>query len=257
MVTRLSLPERQSQILSLIQEQNHVLVTDLSARFGVSLVTVRNDLEALEKAGHIVRSHGGAIMRPVAKREPGFAIRQRLRVAEKERIAVAAASIVREGDCVFLDASTTAWYVARQLREYHELTVITNGLFVALEFLDSPQVTVILPGGTLRAASGSLVGQNGLGMLDKYNIQKGFFGAWGLSLREGLTDVNEHEVDLKHYIVERCREVIGIMDAGKWGDVSVFTFAALEQIQRIISDSAAPAEMVSALRERGIEVTLV
>jgi DeoR family transcriptional regulator of aga operon/DeoR family fructose operon transcriptional repressor len=253
---RLSLPERQAQILALIQEQNHVLVGDLAARFGVSVVTVRNDLEALEKVGHVVRSHGGAILRPLARREPGFAIRQRLRVSEKERIAGAAASLVREGDCVFLDASTTAWYIARQLRDYHELTVVTNGLFVALEFLDSPHVTVIVPGGTLRTTSGSLVGQNGLGMLDKYNVQKGFFGAWGLSLREGLTDVNEHEVDLKHYMVQRCREVIGIMDGSKWGEVSVFSFAPLEQVHRIISDSAVPADMVGALRERGIEVML-
>jgi DeoR/GlpR family transcriptional regulator of sugar metabolism len=249
--------ERHSQILSLIQTTTYVSVAELSQRFSVSPVTVRDDLVALEKLGQIVRNHGGAMVRPIAKREPGFALRQRLQVAEKQRIACFAATLVREGECIFLDASTTAWYLARELKNVRELTVITNGLFIASEFLDSPNVTVVVPGGALRLASASLVGQDGVYMVEKYNVQKGFFGARGLSPQEGLTDVNESEVALKRRMAELCREVIGILDASKWGEISVFSFALPNQIQRIISDIAAPAEMALSLRDQAIDVTLV
>jgi len=164
---------------------------------------------------------------------------------------------VRDGDAIALDASTTAWQVARHLKDRRELTVVTNGLFIALEFVDSPGVTVVMPGGTLRAASASLVGDEGTCILERYHVQKGFFSAGGFTLEEGLTDTSQYEVDLKQRMVERSKSVVALVDSSKWGQVSFASLASVAQLDHVITDDSAPPEMVAALRQQGIEVTLV
>lgn len=257
MADKLFLQERLEQIAALVQEQGRVSVAELSERFGVSAVTIRNDLAVLEQRGVLFRTHGGAMSRPGGGSELAFDFRRGLRTAEKDRIGRAAAEMVLDGEAIALDASTTAWHVARCLKDRRELTVVTNGVFVALEFLDSPGVTVVMPGGSLRAASASLVGDLGVNILQRYNVQKGFFGARGFTIAEGLTDVNQYEVELKRHMVDRCKEVIAVVDSSKWGQVAFATFASLDQIDCVISDAGAPAEMVATLNEKGIKTRLV
>jgi DeoR/GlpR family transcriptional regulator of sugar metabolism len=249
--------ERLDQILDLVRGRSRVSVAELSRRFAVSPMTIRSDLASLEQQGLLVRTHGGAVLKPDSNQEPAFMLRKEHHSAEKERIGRAAAALVGDGESIALDASTTSWQVARRLKDRRELTVVTNGLFIALELVDSPGVTVVMPGGTLRPASTSLVGDIGACLLDRYHVQKGFFGARGFSLPEGLTDVNQYEVELKKLLVERSKEVIAVVDASKWGQLAFATFAPLEAISRVITAGPAPAEMVSALRERGIAVDLV
>jgi DeoR/GlpR family transcriptional regulator of sugar metabolism len=258
MTGKLYLQERLDQIAALIQEQGRASVADLCDRFGVSAVTIRSDLSVLQQQGLIVRTHGGAVARPNRDTDlPAFTLRKEMHLAEKQRIGQATAELVRDGDSIALDASTTAWQVARRLRDRRELTVITNGLFIALEFLDSPGVTVVMPGGTLRVASASLVGDQGARILDRYHVQKGFFGAGGFTLEEGLTDTDQYEVELKRHMAARSKKVIAIVDSSKWGQVTFAPLIATDHLHHIITGSAAPADMVAALRQRGIEVTLV
>lgn len=258
MTQRLFLQERLDQIVTLLQEEGRVSVADLSAHFGVSAVTIRNDLTSLEQQGLLVRTHGGAVTRQDLNMEPpAFALRKELHQAEKERIGRAAATLVRDGDSVALDASTTAWQIARHLKDRQELTVVTNGLFIALEFLDSPGVTVVMPGGALRVASASLVGDDGACILDRYHVQKGFFGAGGFTIEEGLTDTNQYEVELKQRMVKRSKQVIAVVDSSKWGQVTFASLATVAELDHVITDEAAPEAMVVELRARGIDVTLV
>jgi len=116
---------------------------------------------------------------------------------------------------------------------------------------------VVLVGGTLRRDTASLVGTDGLDMLRKYNIQKGFFGAHGISLAEGLTDVSADEAEVKRPLVAVCRQVIAVLDATKWGRVGLASFAHLEQIDGVITDRHAPSDLVEQVRSLGIEVVLV
>lgn len=259
MVTeRLFLQERLDQILVVLQDQGRVSVSELRERFGVSAVTIRNDLATLERQGRLLRTHGGAVPSPSPSTEPpAFDLRKDLHRDEKERIGRAAAALVRDGDSIVLDASTTAWQIARNLKDRRELTVITNGLFIALEFIDSPGVTVVMPGGQLRVASASLVGADGACILDHRHVQRGFFGAGGFALEEGLTDTNLHEVELKQRMLARCKQVVAIVDSSKWGEVTFAPLASVEQLDRVITDDGAPADMVAALRERGIDVSLM
>jgi DeoR/GlpR family transcriptional regulator of sugar metabolism len=114
-----------------------------------------------------------------------------------------------------------------------------------------------MPGGTLRVASASLVGNEGSCILERYHVQKGFFGAGGFTLEEGLTDTNQYEVELKRRMAERSKQVIAVVDSSKWGHVTFAPLAAVGQLAHVITDRAAPAAMVTALRERGVTVTLV
>ena len=258
MAQKLFLEERLDRITALLVEQGRVSVSDLSERFGVSPVTIRNDLGTLEQRGRLVRTHGGAMSLPASGTElPAFALRKELHLHQKEQIGRAAAALVRDGDSIALDASTTAWQIARHLKDRHELTIVTNGLYVALEFLDSPSVTVVMPGGSLRAASASLVGDQGACILDRYHVQKGFFGAGGFTLEEGLTDTSQYEVELKRRMVQRSKQLIAVIDSSKWGQVAFASLAGVDELDHVISDQAAPPHMVDKLRNAGIRVTLV
>jgi DeoR/GlpR family transcriptional regulator of sugar metabolism len=255
---RLFLEERLDRILAMLQDRGRVSVAELSQQFEVSAVTIRHDLTTLEQRGFLVRTHGGAMLKPNAGTDlPAFALRKELHLAEKQRIGQAAADLVGDGESIVLDASTTAWQIARHLKARKELTVVTNGLFIALEFVESPGVTVVMPGGSLRPASASLVGDQGACILERYHVQKGFFGAGGFTLEEGLTDTDQYEVELKRRMVERAKEVIAVVDSSKWGQVTFAPLVSVDQLQRVITDTSAPRAMVAALRERGITVTQV
>ncbi|MBC8447445.1 MAG: DeoR/GlpR transcriptional regulator [Chloroflexi bacterium] len=254
----LTAPERQQEILTLLQQQKRVSVTDLSHHFGVSTVTIRADLSELERRGLLTRTHGGAMPpAPIIEPEPAFAQRRLSHREEKQRIGAAAAALVHDGEAIALDASTSALAVAEQIKDRRELTVVTNGLMIAIELADAPGISVMMPGGLLRSEAFSLVSGMGNDCLAQLNISKGFFGARGLTIDEGLTDVDNFEVEMKRALVAACKEVIAVVDSSKWGHLAVASFASLEQLDHAIADVAAPADMVADLCAQGIEVTLV
>ena len=250
------LAERRYAILTALEDAGQLSVADLSVRFDVSEVTIRQDLQALSEQGQLLRTRGGALSTNSLP-ELSFDLRQQQFAAQKAKIGQAAAILIHYGDTIFLDASTTSQTIIPQLKRLSELTVITNSLKVAMNLLDSPQIHVILPGGSLRRTSISLVDQPHCDLIDDINIQIGFFGARGLTLAEGLTDVSLNEVWMKRAMVERCQQVVGLIDARKWGKVAASTFAHLNQIDTVISDSAAPDSLVKQVRQHKVEVILV
>lgn len=250
------LAERRKDILAAIEHMGQLSVCDLSARFRVSEVTIRQDLQALSEQGLLLRTRGRAFATNVMP-EFSFDVRQQQHAAQKRRIGQAAAALVNHGDTIFLDASTTALALIPFLKNLLELTVITNSLKSAFSLLDAPQIHVIIPGGHLRRESISVVGQPPDYLLDGINIQIGFFGARGLALEEGLTDINLSEVTMKRTMLACCRRVVGLVDARKWGNVAAATFARLDQIHTLITDVDAPAALVQQVREHGVEVIVV
>lgn len=242
--------------MALLERKGRVSVADLGERFGLSQATIRSDLDALAAQGLLVRTHGGAIASDRTELELSFDVRRRLHSTQKMRIGAAAAAMVEDGEAIVLDASTTALALANQIKGRRELTVITNGLFIAMALLDSPGVTVLMPGGFLRRDSVSLVGTEGNDFIKQFNLQKGFFGAKGLTPEEGLTDVNNAEVAIKRDLVRHARRVIAVVDGSKWGRVGFVSFASIDQVDCVITDEGAPPDMVAALREAGVEVII-
>jgi len=254
--TELYPTERQQQILDHLGRNGRARVSELSRMFGVSEVTIRGDLQLLASEDLIVRTHGGAVLLPRVP-ELSLTLRRQRQVAEKERIGAAAAELVGSGDAVFLDASSTALALAHRLRAHRDLTVLTHSLVVAQSLLDAPGVSVVMTGGALQRDTVSLLGTDGLDILQKYNIQTGFFGAHGLSFPEGLTDVSPGEAEVKRLVVALCRQVVALIDATKWGRVGPASFARPEQLQVVISDAGAPAELVARARTLGTRVVQV
>ncbi|HEX7555796.1 MAG TPA: DeoR/GlpR family DNA-binding transcription regulator [Leptolinea sp.] len=248
--------ERQQKILDVINQENRVRVARLVQLFGVSEVTIRSDLTFLASQNLIIRTHGGAVIAPKPP-ELSLLIRSKQMKSEKWRIGMKAASLVLDGDAIFLDTSSTSLAIAQQLINHRELTILTNSLAVAQTMLDAPSVTVVMPGGNLSRETVSLVGIDGLDLLKKFNIQKGFFGAHGISHPEGLTDVSFAEAEVKRQVLSICREVYAVVDNSKWGRVGLASFAGLDQIHQIITNQPIPPAMLEQMRFMGIGLILV
>lgn len=253
-------PERQEQIAQLVAEAGRVRVTDLAAQFRVSPVTIRKDLLVLEGDARLIRTHGGAIApRGSDRPEPAFEVRERLRRDQKSRIGAAAADLVADGDSIVFDASTTALYVARHLKErsWHQLTVVTNSIRIALELAGHAGITVLMLGGRVRSEALSVVGPLGDGVFRRVNIQKAFVGTVGLTIDVGLSDAMEEEAQIKRLMVAAAREVYAVADYTKLGRDAAATFCRADQLAGLITDEQAPADLVAALRNLGVDVTLV
>lgn len=250
-------PERQDAIARLVAEQGRVRVTDLAASFGVSQVTIRKDLETLEAEGRVTRTHGGAITgKAVARPEPAFGVRERLQRDEKIAIGRAAASLITDGDSIVFDASSTALYVARELlaRDWHQLTILTNSIRIALELAGKSGITVLMLGGRVRAEALSVVGPLGDGVFRRVNVQKAFVGAVGLTLDVGLSDAMEEEAQIKRSMVTAAREVYALVDHTKWGRDAAATFCRTDRLTAVVTDAGVSDEMRSRLADAGIAV---
>ena len=253
----LSITERRQGILDRVVDSGRVSVSELSQDFGLSEVTIRTDLQALAESGLVLRTHGGAVAVNASRDYLSLNLRRQQQVQEKAHIGSAAAELIRDGDAIFLDSSSTALAIAQCLKDRRYLTVATNGLAVAQELLDAAGVDVIVIGGRLRRDTASLVGTSGLDLLKYINLQKGFFGSHGITLEEGLTDVSADEAELKRPVVQVCREVIAVVDRTKWGRAGVASFATAEQISKVITDQDAPRDQVAQIRSAGAHVILV
>jgi DeoR/GlpR family transcriptional regulator of sugar metabolism len=246
--------ERMQQVLRMLETRDSVQVTELAEMFSVSEVTVRSDLAALARQGLVARVRGGVRALQRGQSELAFDLRLRIEADPKRAIARAAAALVGEGEAVALDSSTTAYYLALELRAKQELVVVTNGLLIAAALADAPGITVLVTGGTLRLSAMSLVGDLGADVLRTTRINKGFLGARGLSLERGLMDLNPDEVRIKQEMADACEQVYGILDGTKWHRSALLSFAALDEVHGVVTDSTAPAEEVAAWREAGVNV---
>ncbi|MEM7346088.1 MAG: DeoR/GlpR family DNA-binding transcription regulator [Chloroflexota bacterium] len=251
----LYLEERRATILKQVNQAERVSVAELSQMLGVSEVTIRADLQALADQQLLLRTHGGAVS--VGNSQLALTLRRQQQIQEKSRIGEAAAALVMDGEAIVLDSSSTALAMVPHLKQRRHLTVITNSLEVAQNLRDAPGTTTVMPGGILQVESASLTGTDGLGLLARYNIQKGFFGAHGLTVAEGLTDVSPPEAEIKQHLAQRCRQVIAVLDATKWDQVGVASFAPIETVTQVVTDAPAPPELVSQIQALGIEVVEV
>jgi DeoR/GlpR family transcriptional regulator of sugar metabolism len=245
------------EVLRLLETRDSVHVAELAKAFSVSEVTVRSDLSQMARQGLVARVRGGVRPLQRGQSELGFDFRLRLEVERKRAIAQAAAAMVDEGEAVALDSSTTAYYLALELRAKQELVVVTNGLLIAAALADAAGITVLVTGGMLRLHAMSLVGGLGADVLRATRISKGFLGARGLSLERGLMDLNPDEVQIKSEMAAACERVIGILDGTKWHRTALLPFVATDQLDAIVTDTSAPKAEIEAWRNAGVEINSV
>jgi len=250
--------ERRRRICDLLREHGRVTVNDLAERFATSEVTIRHDLAALETAGALDRTRGGALSRRENDDLP-IRVKQTLRHAEKVRIARAAAALIRDGETIILDSGTTTAELARQIRTLNvrSINVITNALNIAMLLSDVPTVRLIMLGGILRQESHSLAGHMAEKALDNLQADRLFLGADGLDPEIGLMTPHLPEAQLNARMIEISRQVVTVADASKLMRRNVCVIAKVDQLDLLITDASAQPDVVAELRRRGVEVQLV
>lgn len=249
--------ERRRAILEQLRQNGRVSVKELSDSMNVSTVTIRHDLRALEDDGLLERTYGGAVRKQADGSLPEltFDVRNTRNAEAKNAIGAAAARLVKEGDSIALDASTTAYALVPYLKNINHLTIVTNNLIIAQSFLDHPGIEVLIPGGRLRKDSVSIVGHPD-GLPD-INMNLGFFGARGVSILGGISDIDPDEVAMKQAMIARCVKTVIIVDSSKWGQVAPYTVIPGHHAHRIITCGDVPLDLVEDYRQQGVQVDIV
>jgi DeoR family transcriptional regulator of aga operon len=248
---------RQERMHGVIEERGFARVTDLAEQFGVSTVTVRTDLQALEARGRVRRVRGAAM----AQTERPFEATQRDLAEEKAHIGRHAATMVSSGETIMLDVGTTTTAVARALLtrpELRDVTVITNSLTVAMELEPaSPRITVVLTGGTLRPLQHSLVNPLGTLVLERLRASIAFTGCNGVDREGGVTNLNLAEAEIKRAMMLAAQRRVVVADGSKLGRVALAQVCEIKEVSLVVTDRTAPREVVDDLVGSGVAVDVV
>lgn len=249
--------ERRQHILALLQRDGRVLVSELSDALGISRITIRKDLDYLESKGVVQRTHGGALLpQGSSLLDPSLKEKEQHQHKEKLLIAAAAAKLVQEGQCVLLDSGTTTTAVARALREFSRLTVITNAVNIAAE-LAGTEFDVILTGGSLRKNSFSLVGPLAEDVLREIRADILFLAVDGFDPKVGLTTPNVLEARVNRAMVNASAKVVAVCDSTKFMRRSMALIVPPTAIHTVITDEQISDEDAESLRNAGIELIIV
>jgi DeoR/GlpR family transcriptional regulator of sugar metabolism len=249
--------ERQNHIIELLQEYGRITVKELCQLFNVSNVTIRSDLNDLEKQDLLVRTHGGAMSTEKSSPEIPFNLRMKKHSEEKERMAKAAADLIVDGEAIFFDGGTTVSVIRFFLQDKKDVTIITPSIEIASYLAHHSSVNIFVMGGFLKRESFSTLGASSANVIGDWNISKAFFGAYGFTENHGLTDIHTGFIEQKRFIAEHAHVNIGMIDSSKWGKVSLDTFLSADKIDTIISDKNASPEMKEIMDKKGIQAILV
>ena len=247
--------ERTARIKSILLDEKQIEVADLRDRLEVSEVTIRKDLARLENEGFLLRRYGGAILAENPGKVVGYLKKTGVRTAEKSIIAKFAASTVTEGQNILVDAGSTTFMLVRELRE-RDIRVVTNNAAVGYEFMSDSNVVVEMLGGTLRKPSGAMIGSWALENLDKVRVDKVFLGATGFDVERGFSSENAVEAEVKRKMLECGGEIIILADSAKFARPAFANFAALDEINTVITEAPPPPDASTALEKAGVNLKI-
>lgn len=249
--------ERRQSLMELLRKQPGLRVPELAETLAISVGTVRNDLNALEQEGRLTRVHGGAVLNEHNQfQNNSYRLRFQKNAAAKLAIAREAAVLVKDGDSILLDASSTVFYLARNLSDRQKLRVMTNGFDAARELAQNSSNTVILIGGVVNNDSSSVTGLLSGQIIAEMHIEKAFFSCSGFSLERGMTEVHFAEAQLKRKAIESAQEVIALVDSSKIDKEDLTPFASVEQITHLYTDYGITDAWVTRLKEAHIAFTI-
>lgn len=247
--------ERRSQITDLIKQQRTVKNEELMARFGISIETVRRDLDYLEQQGVLRKVYGGAVVNLSLNSEPEYASRSQIHFHQKDAIAKEAVKLINAGDTVYLGVGTTVQAMVQYMHNIGPITVFTNALRTAVELSEIPDCTVVLPGGTLRPKELTLSGFPAEENLTHFNVDKAFIGIGGVT-EQGITDFHIGEAQLHRQAILNARQSIALADSSKIGVRAMNNVCTINQINIIVTDSDAHKPSVKAIQKAGAQVII-
>lgn len=248
--SRALVDNRRNKVLQALKNNGFVKVQELADELQVSALTIRRDLQYLEDQKQLERFYGGAT---VTDRVPEIDTMQDEVQVYRQRIAQYAASLVEDGDTIFINTSATALQMLKYIKDKKVTVITNNGKVIYMEY--SPQISVILSGGELREIKGAMVGEFATNNISKVTAKKSFIGCSGLSVESGMTTEILSEVNVNQLMLERVTGTSYILaDHTKLGRNSSFVSCPTASIQNIITDEKAPSEIVEGFLEHEIQI---
>lgn len=245
---------RLRDIETYIHSRKNVTLDELCLTFDVSKNTIRRDINQILQKGSIEKVYGGVVS---AEKLISFENRNVERRDEKAEIGRAAAEYVEENDLIFIDSGTTTCNIMNFLEKDRHLTILTNSLDVINGAASMPNVHLLVVGSTYKRSTRSFVGVDDMRALEKYNINKAFMSATGVSLAHGLTNSDLLEYEIKKSIAKRAEKLILLADSDKFGRSTLLTYAAFSDLDVLVTSSDLPAEYAESCRANGIALRQV
>lgn len=248
---------RHVQTMQILKDHGHASVAKLSEIFGVSEVTIRKDLQALEERDLLVRTHGGAVLKEHYNYDLPFEAQAERHADEKRRIGRAAAQLVEDNDTLILAFGSTTREIARHLRGKRNVTAATDSIYICHELMNNLDVEVLMPGGQLRPTTGTVVGPIAERMLREHTFRKLFLGVDGYDVGYGLTTTSPAVAHLNRVMMSVAEQVIMVTDSSKFGRRGLSLICGPEEIDVLITDDGVPEAIVAHFEEHSVNVIVV
>jgi DeoR/GlpR family transcriptional regulator of sugar metabolism len=246
--------ERQKQLLEAISQYRKITITELSGQFDVSDITIRRDLKTLEEQGLVQLAHGGMVYSKPVQQEPPIIQRQQIQRDAKLRIAARAASLITDGESVFIGSGSTAYFVARCLKHQRQVTVVTNALSIVNELADDTNINLIVLGGMLRTTELSMIGHITEQALREVRVDKVIFGIRAIDVEAGLTNDYMPEIMTDRAILDMGSQVILVADHSKFGRIASAFVAPIHRVSTVITDNQSNRQILSQIDALGVTV---
>lgn len=244
---------RKAKIREIISEKKSVTVTELSREFGVTEETIRRDLKQLEEDGFLTRTYGGAFIQDGVENDIDTAIRETAYTDSKETIAARCLEIIRNGDSIFLDSSTTSLFLARALRDMR-LTVVTNSLLIINELSGCSSIRLIALGGNYSAKDQAFIGSRTINSLKNFYMDKAFLSCRSLSMEHGISDSSESTSAIRQTLLDQSDSVYLIADHSKFDKTSFIRICGFERITGLVTDFSLTEQWAHFLEKAGVTV---
>lgn len=246
--------ERRNAILSKLQAEKKVVVSDLSTLFDVTEETIRRDLEKLENEGLAKKTYGGAVLNESLNIDLPYIVRKKANVSGKQYIATLIGDMISDGDHIILDGSSTALFVSKHIKDKKNITVITNSVEILLELSDRKDWNILSTGGSLKEGGLSLVGYQAERMISTFHVDLAVFSSKGIDIENGVTDSNESDAQIKKLILKASKKRILAVDSSKFDKTSFTKICEISDVDMIVTDSEPSEAWVNATQNAGVEL---
>ncbi|NCB92284.1 MAG: DeoR/GlpR transcriptional regulator [Clostridia bacterium] len=245
--------ERRNLILEKLQEEKRVVVSELSQLYNVSEETIRRDLEKLEVEGYAIKSYGGAVINESTSIEMPFNVRKNRNVLAKQKIAELAAQMIQDGDHIMLDASTTAVFIAKAIKDKERLTVITNSIEIMIELSDISGWNIISTGGIMKEGYLALLGSRAEDAMQSYYVDKAFVSCKAVDREMGIMDSLELFAHAKQTMMKSAKEKILVVDHTKFDSTAFSRISNVQELTTVVTDVRPAEEWVEFFENHNIE----
>lgn len=248
---------RQEKILEMLESEGQVRITELAQYFNTSVVTIRSDLDAMDEAGLVERTSGGAVLTTITQYNRDFQKHKHARTEEKRAVAMATASRIQDGDTLFINSGSTTYFVALMLKKLQKrVTIVTNSVYIAMELGDTPGFLIIFVGGQINSRSAFTCGADALNQLRQYRVQHAILSIDGID-ETGIATIHADEAPLAQLMMENARNRIVVADSSKVGKNGFCNISSLQHIDVLVSNKGCDAEVIRQIREAGVEIVLI